>query len=518
MASLGELFVELGVVGDVKPLEKAIGTMKEAVKQIDNEIKANQRLLKYLQDIKNARNDGEKATIKENFAKEIQKQKMLNEIDANQKAVDGKKEFASKIAGVVKGVGAFVGALTGAAIALNKFTNDLVESNQAMLNLTRTSDISLKTFQKWNSIGRMFGVQNAAQQIEGLNQRLFQLRLTGEGASGFQIAGINPIGQNAEGVLEQLRQRIKGLDDTSASWLLQQMGIDPQMLHILRMTREEFEALNNTIKQYQLTDEQRRSIQEMNVQLQIAGIQLKYFKDRIILALMPVWVKFVQSFERVTEGLAKFVKWVAHANTFASTLTGKILALAAALGVVRLALLAITAHPIVAGITAVLGGIYLLVDDIMAYFKGGGSMIGVLIAALDQLNSDLEDKNYGAVFESMLGPLKMLSKLSMPWASQIISAAQAIIAAKREMNNTSITGTSTGGAAPITGSITGGYAGILPDLNKNFETPGMLQSVSNNSQTYNNDNRQVSQNIQITTTQPAFDIERELRYANMAFA
>ena len=91
MASLGELFVELGVVGDVKPLEKAIGTMKEAVKQIDNEIKANQRLLKYLQDIKNARNDGEKAIIKENFAKEIQKQKMLDEIDANQKAVDGKK-------------------------------------------------------------------------------------------------------------------------------------------------------------------------------------------------------------------------------------------------------------------------------------------------------------------------------------------------------------------------------------------------------------------------------------------
>ena len=41
MPSLGELFVELGVVGDVKPLEKAIGTMKEAVKQIDNEIKAN---------------------------------------------------------------------------------------------------------------------------------------------------------------------------------------------------------------------------------------------------------------------------------------------------------------------------------------------------------------------------------------------------------------------------------------------------------------------------------------------
>ena len=518
MPSLGELFIELGVVGDTKELKKTLEDMKEGLRLTQKEIALNKLKLKLINDISKAQTPEQKKRVTSLY---LQERKAILDKDniANvDKQIAGNKALAANLAGVVKGVGAVVGALTAAAIAMNKFTNDLVESNQAMLNLTRTSDISLKTFQKWNSIGRMFGVQNAAQQIEGLNQRLFQLRLTGEGAGGFQIAGINPIGQDAEGVLEQLRQRIKGLDDTSASWLLQQMGLDPQMLHILRMTREEFEALNNTIKQYQLTDEQRRSIQEMNVQLQIAGIQLKYFKDRIILALMPVWVKFVQSFERVTEGLARFVKWVAHANTFASTLTGKILALAAALGVVRLALLAITAHPIVAGITAVLGGIYLLVDDIMAYFKGGGSMIGVLIAALDQLNSDLEDKNYGAVFESMLGPLKMLSKLSMPWASQIISAAQAIIAAKREMNNTSITGTSTGGAAPITGSITGGYAGILPDLNKNFETPGMLQSLSNNSQTYNNDNRQVSQNIQITTTQPAFDIERELRYANMAFA
>lgn len=514
MPSIGELFVELGVVGDVKPLENAIKTMKDAVKQVDEEIKANQRLLKYLQDVKNARTDSEKRIIKENFAKEIQKQKMLDEIDSTEKSIAGKKELASKIGGVVKGIGIFVGAITGAALALNKLTNDLVETNQAMLNLTRTSDISLKTFQKWNSIGKMFGVQNAAQQIEGLNQRLFQLRLTGEGASGFQIAGINPIGQDAEGVLEQLRQRIKGLDDTSASWLLQQMGLDPQMLHILRMTREEFEALNNTIKQYQLTDEQRRSIQEMNVQLQIAGIQLKYFKDRIILALMPVWIKFVQSFERVTEGLARFVKWVAHANTFASTLTGKILALAAALGVVRLALLAITAHPIVAGITALLGGIYLLIDDITAYFKGGRSGIGYLLAYFDKLNEDLEGKNYGSVFESMLGPLKMLSKISMPWATQIISAVQAVIALKREMNGIAETSVATGGAAPIAG----GYAGVLPDITKSFETPQMFQNLNNNSQTYNNDNRQVNQNNYITTTQPAFDIERDLRYANMMFA
>ena len=473
-ASIGELFIELGVVGNPEQVEAFNKKIKEVAKNFDLTVKS---------------------AIKSNSA--------IKSFE------DGLKKLQAALHAT---------AIIQTVNKLNQLTNALVESNQAMLNLTRTSDLSLKTFQKWNSIGRMFGVQNAAQQIEGLNQRLFQLRLTGEGASGFQIAGINPIGQNAEGVLEQLRQRIKGLDDTSASWLLQQIGLDPQMLNLLRMEREEFEKLNAELKKYRLTDEQRRSIQQMNIYLEVSKQKLQYLKDRAILAIMPAWNKFMESLARVTEGLARFVKWVAHANTFASTLTAKILALAAALGVVRLALLAITAHPIVAGITAVLGGIYLLVDDIMAYFKGGRSGIGYLLAALDQLNSDLEGKNYGAVFESMLGPLKMLSKLLMPWASQIISAAQAIIAVKREMNNTSIAGSSTGGAAPITGSLTGGYAGILPDLNKNFETPGMLQSVSNNSQTYNNDNRQVSQNIQITTTQPAFDIERELRYANMAFA
>ena len=538
MASLGELFVELGVVGDVKPLEKAIGTMKEAVKQIDNEIKANQRLLKYLQDIKNARNDGEKATIKENFAKEIQKQKMLNEIDANQKAVDGKKEFASKIAGVVKGVGAFVGALTGAAIALNKFTNDLVESNQAMLNLTRTSDISLKTFQKWDSIGRMFGVQNAAQQIEGLNQRLFQLRLTGEGAGGFQIAGINPIGQDAEGVLEQLRQRIKGLDDTSASWLLQQMGLDPQMLNLLRMEREEFEKLNKELENYRLTDEQRRSIQQMNIYLEVSKQKLQYLKDRAILAIMPAWVKLVESFARVAEMLARVGKKVGEfVLKWRGLIAGGVLFLSrfkpVAEFLTKTSLIfkeigasiskLILKIPVLGKFLGALGGwaakilfpftaFYLLLDDIATFMEGGDSLIGEVFGWLKEQGGD-----FSKIFSKMFGGdfLGGITDLFVKLIDILDDVVQVFLRIGEILTGLPLTDW----GKKFANFVSGGHYDDLKNYDYGALTPQVIKnSKVDNRQAYNNDNRQVSQNIQITTTQPAFDIERELRYANMAFA
>lgn len=539
MPSLGELFIELGVVGDVKPLEKAIGTMKEAVKQIDNQVKANQRLLKYLQDIKNARNASEKALIKENFANEIKKQKMLDELDANQKTVDGKKALASNIAGVVKGVGAFVGALTGAAIALNKLTNDLVASNQAMLNLTRSTDIAQSTFQKWGSIGKMLGVENADQQLEGLNQRMFDLMLTGEGARGFQLAGINPVGQDAEGVLEQLRARVSRMNDTTATYLLQQMGLDPRMLHLLRMSRDEFEELGKTIKRYQLTPEQSKQIQQMNIQLQIAAIKLQYLKDRAILALMPYWTKFVQWVAKVSEKLVSFVKWVKDGSSWGAKLTKTILTLVAAfaawaatttivakaIGFVKMAVnalkvafLALTAHPIIAGLTLLAGAIMLIADDINHYMNGGGSLFGVIMKGLQ----DLDLKGYidfpvPKWLEYLIEVIHFYQSGGFNQGVGRENLHKDII--KGDHSFLFETGDPVRDAAierlkkmeKIKHNL------FLNDNAKNdaiiklLTTPAMQQNVrNNNSNTVTNNDNKVSMTNYIQTSQPAFDIQNQL--------
>lgn len=326
--SLGELFIELGVFADTEEVKKF-------EKQLRNTVK----------------------TIKEN-KKET---KDLNKIIGN----------------FIKSLRRSILVISGALYAINRFTNGLIESNQQFLNLTRTSDISLSTFQKWNNIGKMLGVKNAAEQIEGLNERLFDLMLTGQGAEGFVLAGINPMGQDAEGVMEQLRNRVAGLDDTAAAYLLKQMGLDPTMLHLLRMGREEFEALGQAIKRYQLTEGQRAEIQKLNVQLQIAGIKLQYIKDRAIMALMPIWLKFVESLARVAEGLGRVVKGINDLINKIPRLKEGIIALGAAF--------MIAFQPV----WALLSAIYLLIDDVMGYFEGKDSLFGHFINMWNDMQASL---------------------------------------------------------------------------------------------------------------------------------
>ncbi len=464
MATLGELVIELGVIGDTKKLEVLNVKLKEAGKT--------------------AQETAEKF----------------------KKTDNGVKTF-------IKSVGAIAGAIAAAAVAINKLTDDLVRSNQSLLDLTRTTDIAQSSFQKWGSIGKMLGIENADQQLASLNERLFELRLTGEGARGFQLAGINPMGQDAEGVLEQLRTRVKGMNDTTATYLLKQMGLDPRMLHLLRMGREEFEELGRTIKKYQLTPEQTKQIQEMNIQLQIAGIKLRYLRDRAILALMPYWVKFMESFARVSEGLAIFVKWLKEGSGWGPKLAKGILGVAAAVGVLKLAIWALTTHPIVATITAILGAIYLLIDDIVGYFQGKESTIGLLIGYFDELKESFKTDDISDSLTKLLEPVKALAKYSFPWAAQIIAAAQAGLQLNKQLremwnNRKSDKGNPTGGAAPVIG-----YNGTLPDLNSMNPTPAMQQNVSNSSSNTTNQDNRISMNNYIQTSQPVADIERQILYA-----
>lgn len=360
-SSLGELFVELGVFADTKELQQ----FEEKLKKV---------------------NDSMKKASKESSKTNI------------------------NIKGFIKNVRNVALAVSGAIYALNRMTNTLVQNNQEFLNLIRNSDIALSSFQKWNNVGRMFGVKNAAQQLASLNQRLFELKLTGRGAEGFMLAGINPMGQDAEGIMEQLRNRVAGLDDTSATFLLSQMGLDPSMLHLLRLTRKEFEDFNKEVIGYQLTQKQTEHIQALNAQLEIARIKLQYLKDRAVLAIMPYFVKFMQSVVRVTEGLMRLVKLTGNYIQTMSPLQKGILGVAAAIGVLKAALVALSAHPIVAGISAILGALYLILDDIGAYFSGGRSGIGYLLYFFDELAQKLNEIKMPDWLSNLAGIMKNVSK------------------------------------------------------------------------------------------------------------
>ena len=558
MASLGELFIELGVVGDTKELDIALNTMKETVQAVDKQIQKTQRLIKYRQDLAKATDATEKKLIKSVFADEVKKDKLLAQKDALNKNIEANKNLANGIAGVVKGIGAFVTAIAGAAVAVNKLTNDLVKSNQVFLNLTRTSDIALSSFQKWNSIGKMYGVDNAAQQLEGLNQRLFELRLTGQGARGFQLAGINPTG-DAENVLEQLRNRVSGMSDTSASYLLREMGLDPQMLHLLRIGREEFAALNKEMEKYRLTPEQSKSIQDMNVQLQIATQKLQYFRDKAVLKLMPVWVRIVKSFARVTEFLTKVIKKFKELSVVSHGVSVGIIYGLGHIKQVQMIFKGILSFcnglvrkiPFLGKFFGKLGSfalkailpltlLYLLLDDLATYFDGGDSLIGRVLDWGKERGSEISDafkKMFGGDFTGGLGDLGEISLQILEDILKVLDRIFTMLADFFTLGLWSKFKEANEWAEYISLSslvqalkklykgMTGGAGGIESEQLGYVGSISLLDGKTRRSIT-NNDNRTASTNtsnvvnqiIHIQTEQPAEAVANEYVYAQRLFA
>lgn len=342
--NLGELFVQIGAIGNSKEV-KAFG---EAVK------KAGQAI--------------------DNYDKKLKK---------SQNSSNNLKGSIKGIIGVIVGI---AGAVAGAYYALDKLTDSLAKNNLQWLNLTRQSDIALSTFQKWGTIGKIVGVDNAAQQLENLNQKIFNLRLTGEGAKGFQMAGIMPT--NAEDVLEQLRGRIAGMSNTSATYLLQQMGLDPKMITLLRMGREEWEQYLEVQNRYTLNKDQREEIDRLNRQLEVARIKMQYLKDKAILAIMPAFTKFAKAIARVTELLVKFLEKSWRILGILTLWGLKFQKVRDFLSVINTSMKSIIVKiPIFGRLFANLGKIfskvlfpltalYLLLDDLAVFFEGGDSLIG----------------------------------------------------------------------------------------------------------------------------------------------
>lgn len=467
MPSLGELFIELGVVGDEEQIKKYDKKVKELAKDMDLTVKS---------------------------------------------AIKAKSGFKSLEDGIKIFKNVFKLASVKLAIdSINKLTNALISNNQAWVNVTRQTDLSLKSLQKYAGVASLLdkslGMEGAAASIADLEQRLFNLKLTGEGAEGFLWAGIDPRGQDATGVLEQLRSRISGMNNEGATFLLNKMGLDPKLLPLLRMSKDEFDALGKTIEKYQLTQEQRESIAQMNVQLGIASQKLQYLKDGAVLALMPLLVKLTDSFARVVEGIARISKWLTTTKEGATALAVVITGIL--IPAVKLLFGVITSHPIIAAISAIITGLYLLIDDIVGYFQGKNSGIGYIINFLKDIGDKIEEK-----FKEIVQNFRdMLNEVINEWEN-----FQKRISGGSNKEEIYIKRAKFVKEHPIIGNIIYTQKTADPNKSKEMDAKAVYQSMLpktsmlNNTSTY--DYRQLKQNISINTSQPAYDIQQQLAYTN----
>lgn len=434
-------------------------------------------------------------------------------------AIDNYDKKQNSTIKTLRNVGIAIGATI---IAMERLTNSLIQNNQAWLNLSNQTDLALNKLQGYAGVASLFdktlGMQGAAGSIQALNDKLFELRLTGRGAEGFQIGGINPYGQDAFGVLEQVRNRIQGLNNTQASYLLKQLGLDPRLLPMLRMEREEFEKLRQVEQRLTLTDDERAEILKYQIQLSIAQQKIQLMWQRITLALLPLWTKLVGIVGDFAEGISNLVRWfrnlkpltqglIAVFGVLGAVMQGKILTkflktnkLAKLIGASfkmvtkRIPLLGMAFKGLASTVAKALlplVSLYLLLEDFAVWQMGGKSVIGDFLDwknNRNKYNQELETPTLKTQAE--MGPAKG-SATNQAWAQEVLQQAKLW-----EMQH--------------------GYTNLKPGQpSPFFSSPEYFEMMRNRGNTTNNTTNSptVNQYNYISTSESGKEAERGMRTA-----
>lgn len=482
--SLGDLFVQLGVVGDAKEIDDVIKKAEKQLKLTQEQIKANEKIKQTGKQFEESFKFGKiseqfkkfQMGFRAGFSGKNGINGLINGLGQGLKMAGGSGLAAA--AGIGLAIGAIVGigiATVKAYQAIDRLTESLVNNNQQWVNLANQTDLAFDRLQGYAGVAglldKSLGAGGAANSIAQLNERLFELQLTGQGARGFQIAGINPTGQDALGVLEQVRNRISGLKNTQATYLLKQIGLDPKLLPMLRMTADEFEHLRQVEQRYILTEEQRRDIQRMNIQLEIAKQKWQYLKDRAILAIMPHFVRLTKNLAFLVDIFIKGAKWI-------SEWKDKLHDMNTGLGRVYTAIEKINQLFGAFSFLNPFKFLYDLFDDISGYYNGEKSVFGAFLYQLERLQQGLSMDN------------------AIPaWLKMLVSAADKLY---------SLFGKKGGNVAITEPSITNG----LP-----ISDASAINNISNKTASYTTNSPTITQHNMIYTTESGQAANNSLRFA-----
>lgn len=283
--------------------------------------------------------------------------------DVDEKKLDS---FTDSLDGIKKNLNVIKNLAIGAG--LTKFIDSVSKGVVALENFNKQTGLAIDQLQVWQTGGQLSDIVISADQvtdsIKGLQDNLTQISLGGGNVAPLQLLGISVAGKDAFDVLEELRGAIVGLDDATATNLIQQLGLSPSFINVLRLTNEQFDALGD--KPF-LNDEQRDVLVKVGTALTSAGISFGLLADRVALYVSPVLTQFVETLTTVFDGLSNLIDWLTQSETATGLLVGALIWMAGAVSPVILA---------IAGIIAV-------IDDLVTAFKGGESVVGKFFEGID---------------------------------------------------------------------------------------------------------------------------------------
>jgi hypothetical protein len=285
--------------------------------------------------------------------------------------------------------------ITATAVALDQFTKGTVDGVVALQNMNNQTGLMIEKMQQLQAAGQLANLALTAEQVSSsvanLQANLTQIALGGGNVAGFQLLGISVAGKDAFQVIEDLRSAIVGLDEATATNLIQQTGLDAGFINILRMTNEEFSQLSDGLTF--LDPQERRALLEFGQRVQRIRIEMGLFKDRAVVALLPFINKLVEAFKDISwlfEMIGKGLKILSDRFEILKTI-------AIAVGVAL--------ATVFAPFTTAVAGVLLALDDLSNYLQGNGSVIGLWIEDITNLFNGL-----GKQIDKVIGKFRDVRK------------------------------------------------------------------------------------------------------------
>jgi hypothetical protein len=264
------------------------------------------------------------------------------------------KDVAKTIANLPVDAAAAIAGMAGISLELGKMAEEAMKMAVSFQSFTNQTGLSWQELQKWQLVAEQANVsaETVASSVNTLERNLAEIRLGRGNIAPFQMLGISPQ-QNAFAVIEQLRQRIKGINPATATNLISQMGMSPDMMNVLRLTDRQFDDFASHV--HGINERQEKDFLRAKLAVTQLGEAFRYTMFSIISNLTEAYEK-VEKFRNIL----------------------------IAVGVVALAAAAYF-FPITASIAALI----LVLDDLAVYFTGGKSITGLGVQGLKKFFDDI---------------------------------------------------------------------------------------------------------------------------------
>ncbi len=257
-------------------------------------------------------------------------------------------------------------AITAAIFLLDRFIDSSVRGAVALSNFTIQTGLLSDQLQRFQIAGQLSDISLSVDQItssiRGLQSKLADIKLGGGNIFPFQLLGISVKGKDAFEVLEEVRDRIKGLSPDVAVNILSKLGLGPGFLNVLKLSREEFNKLGDSITR---TEKGTDELVKLGTAITNLKLNLSLLKDIVLGVVSPIFISLlniVTSITRVFFSLGRTLPVISGG----------------------IAILAISFAPVTSAILALI----LVLEDLFVFFRGGESLTGNLINGIKSFTSD----------------------------------------------------------------------------------------------------------------------------------